>query len=153
MKTFERLDELMDHLVVIHEEFKQLYQELRNKCKDPRVALLLDDMMKNEQRLKTLIRQFKDQAEPCVLHTYLQYTLEESLNDLTAELRENLHGVQLEDINGLGQSVYGYQIDVIEEALRETASEHVHQLLENILQLLEAEQHNFSKRVLSGYEI
>lgn len=153
MKTFEKLDDLMQHLTDVHRLSSLFFNKLRQKSADERTGMLLDDLIENEHRLEHLMADFHREAPPSVLSTYLQYSVEMPFSELLKTVVENTSRVDMENLNNVGQQLYEYQIGVIEEALREIDSEHVNDFLKDILQILDAEKHNFSKHVLSGYEI
>lgn len=152
MKNFETLEQVISNGIAVHVLASQLYKKLQNRTEDPRARLLLEDMVRHDSRMKTVVRQFADRVEPRVLAAYLQYTLEEQPKTFIKSVAPQSNNLTVADIGTLGQQVHLYLTNLFESALRECGSEGGRELLTNLLQLEQAEYRTFSRAVLSTRE-
>lgn len=150
--TFKTLENLLHNAIDIHHRAGLLYRSLATSSTDERCHMLLDEMAGKEDQMATLIKEFAERAQPRILNTYLQYTLEENPEDMIAAAAPE-GAVTITEIGELGQKLHSYQIGLMEGALREVASGDACEILQDILQLEKAEGRAFTRRADSVYDM
>lgn len=150
--TFNTLESLVHNSIDIHHQAAELYRSLENESSDERCRILLGEMAGKELEMAKLLEEFIQRTSPGILNTYMQYTLEEDPNDLVAAARAE-GAATVEQIGSLGQKLHGYQINLMEGALHEVASEEALELLEDLLQLEKAEGRAFTRRADSIHDM
>ena len=151
--SYKSVRELLDNAIDVHRLSSLLYRGLRDYATDERCRLLLQDMADNEQRLAGLVGEFSRRADGKTLDTRMQYTLEEAPGILFAEHTPHSMPASLPEVVRLGQQLHQYQIDMMEVAVREAASQEAVELLENLLQLEKAEGIAFIRKADSLHDM
>ena len=150
--TFKTLESLIHNSIDIHHQAAELYRSLENESSDERCRILLGEMAGKELEMAKLLEEFIQRTSPGILNTYMQYTLEEDPHDLVAAARAE-GAATVEQIGSLGQKLHGYQINLMEGALQEVASEEALELLGDLLQLEKAEGRAFTRRADSIHDM
>lgn len=153
MNTYESLDSVLTAAVTIHADAAMQYRQLQQQTDDERVSMLLEDAGRQEERLAKLTREFMDQAEPGLLATRLQYTLEQEPREFVQSLVPAQRPMDIETVGAIGQQLFGYIEELLAGVLRESSAESVQELVQELLQLESAERRNFSREMTSAGDI
>jgi hypothetical protein len=142
----------LENAVAVHKAAVRLYGQLRHKALEERPRLLLDEMIRHEERLAELLGDFIARADAESLDTRIQYTLEKRpetfLEEAEAEVTPDLGS-----LTRLSQTIHSYLVNLFEEAVRETEPDRGAQLMRDILEVEQAERENFSRISLSALDI
>jgi hypothetical protein len=153
LKTFESLESLLAAAATTHAHAAVQYQQLQRRTENERISLLLEDAYRREERLARLTLQFMDRTDSGLLSTRLQYTLEQDPLELVNSVVPAGGPLRIDAVNAMGQQLYSYIEELLEGALRETAAASVQDLLEELLQLEQAERRNFSLEMATAYDV
>lgn len=153
MRNSHTLEQVIENAVAVHSLAADLYQQLRHRTTDERVAMLLDDMAAHDLRMKAVLAEMLTRIEQRALDTHMKYTLEEDPQEFLASVAPQGTSLTVQDIGALGQAVHDYLTQLIEHAWNRCAAETCQKWLKDILQLEEAERRNFSRAVLSTQEV
>lgn len=146
------LEHVISNGIAVHTLAAELCKKLKHRTEDPRVSMLLEDMVRHDSRMKTVLRQLADRVEPRVLETYLKHTLKQPPKTFIDSLTPESHNLSIEDIGALGQKIHTYLTDLFEHAARGCSSSSCSELLNHLVQLERAEHRTFSRAVLSTRE-
>lgn len=153
MNTFESLDEILKNAVSVHRESVALYRSFSKKCVDSRALMLLGLMIDQGERLVSAIEKYRKFADESEANTRIQYSLELDPQSYVDSLTLKETSMDIEALSLVALNIFKYEIDLLDGAKRESSSERVHELLDNILQLEIAERNNFSKMVGSSTDM
>lgn len=153
MRNSHTLEQVLSNAITVHGRAADIYQQLRQRTTDERVALLLDDMAAHDLRMKDVITEMMTRIEQRALDTHMKYTLEEDPEEFLASAIPDSANLTVEEVGALGQSVHDYLTQLIEHAWSRCAAETCQKWLKDVLQLEEAERRNFSRAVLSAQEL
>lgn len=153
MNTFESLESLLANAATTHAHAAAQYQQLQRRTENERISLLLEDAYRREERLARLTLEFMDRTDSGLLSTRLQYTLEKDPLEFVNSLVPAGGPLRIDAVNEMGQQLYSYIEELLEGALRETTGANVQELLQELLQLEQAERRNFSLEMSSACDV
>ncbi|QIB67212.1 hypothetical protein [Kineobactrum salinum] len=153
MNTYESLENLLAAAATTHAHAAAQYQQLQRRTENERILLLLEDACRREERLARLTLEFMERADSSLLSTRLQYTLEKEPIEYVNSLVPAGGPLRIDAVNEMGQQLYSYIEELLEGALRETAAASVQELLQELLQLEQAERRNFSLEMTSAGDV
>lgn len=151
--TFKSLGSLLDNAIDVHHRSGPLYEGLQQKTSDPRHKQLLAQMADNEARMATLLQDMVGRTNDDILDTRLQYTRELNPQEFIASISPETNELSLEQIGRLGEQLHGYLIDLLQGARQAIPAQEGNELLQDLIQLEEAEGRSFSRKTNAAYEM
>lgn len=148
--TYETIEEVVDNAIHTHLYAAQQFSRLCDKSKSQRVRMLLQNIIRHEQEMELLLRDFVKEADKSVLRTWLQYTQEIHPEELLrAALPPEGDALTIESLSQASQDLHQYFVELFETAEREAGSQEAQQFLASILQIERARRRQFTRVINS----
>ena len=151
--TFNSLGHLIDNAIEVHHLSAPLYHSMLRKTSDPRHEQLLQQMADNEARMANLLEEMVERADDDILDTRLQYTREQEPQAFMDSIAPEAKEISLEQIGHLGEQLHGYLIELLEGASQTIPTKEGEELLQDIIQLEEAEGRSFSRKANAAVDM
>lgn len=152
--TYETIEELVENAISVHLRAAERLAQIEPSRLSSRGQMLLQHMIRYEQDMELLLREFIAKASDNVLETYLQYTQElhpeELLNNAIPQVSD---GITDEELGRTAQALHQYFVELFETAVREAGSEDTEQFLADLLQLERARQRQFTRVISSMFDM
>lgn len=152
MRTFETAQDVLHNARELHQVAGDLYRQLRDEIHDERARMLLNYMSEHELRMEKSLDSYEQHAPKSILHTWLQYTLEEPPKMFI----DSLHAtpdMSVTDITELGQKVDDYLLGVFEEVTETAATNDIREVFRNLMDMEEEEKHSLTRAANSLWEL
>ena len=150
--TFKQAHEVLKDAQNFHLDMAGIYQHLLDNTEDNRTQLLLKHLHEHELRMANNLKNYGAVAEQKVMQTWLQYTNEESANQLVKSLYLS-DNPSIEEINKLGQEVDRYFSDLYHGVYGSIESEEVKKVFENLKHIQDKERITLSKATNSLWDM
>lgn len=109
MKTFEQVQDVLEHARLLHERLAGYYRQLEAVTANERVHMLLDYLQDHEQRLLEGLAAYQQEGPDTVLDTWLQYVPEQRMPLLPEKVEQ---GVTVEEALQLALDCKDYLIEL-----------------------------------------
>ncbi len=143
LRKFEQVRDVIEYGKFLHQEMKALAERIEDQEQSKRLKLLLDYLKRHEDELSRSLDKFKEETQAHVLNLWLPYPpsseIEKKLRNL--EIHPNM---SLEEIAELVFEFEDALIELYKQALSEIDDEHVQEVLQNLVQLEDAEKRRFA---------
>lgn len=152
MKTFKQAYEIIKDAEKFHLKMADLYQKLLKKSKEKRTRLLLKHMLEHELRMAKNLANYSEVAKKKVMHTWLQFTHEESTEDFIKKMQLS-DPPTISEINKIGREVDRYFSELYETVHDAIESEEVKKVFEDLKQVQDKERITLSMATNSLWDM
>lgn len=136
----------MGNAISAHLQAAERLAQIDGERLSPRARMLLQHMIRYEQEMELLLREFIDQASRNVRQTYLQYTQELHPEELLNSALPQVTGdITDEELGRTAQALHQYFVELFETAVREAGNEDTGMFLAELLQLERSRQRQFTR--------
>ena len=141
---FKTVADVLDVVKEFHGSLARQFAELEQITTSERAQLMLDYLNRHEQNLARATDQFLNDADPGLLHTWLQY-----VPDFHPEgMLEKVRSVDLNDVNSIvavALQVDDYLISLYGEIVDHTDTEEVKEVFKSLIKLEDNERHTVAR--------
>ncbi len=141
---FQTVADVLNVVKEFHASLARQFQELEQLSTSDRAQLMLDYLNRHEQNLARTTAQFADDANPGLLHTWLQFAPETHPETLLEKVRNvNLNNV--DSIVAVALEVDDYLISLYGQVVDHADTDEVKEVFRSFINLEDSERHTVSR--------
>lgn len=143
---FERARDVLKHTQSFHMQLSQLYQLLADQENSPKVKLLLDYMVSNEQKFANTLEQYEANSSTEILDTWFQYTNDESILKIP-KIEKLISKSSINGIVELSMTFSDELIELYESIGNQTAEINLKEIFTNLANMQKQEKRQLSMNI------
>lgn len=152
MKTFKQLHEVIKDARKFHLSVAEFYSQFLGNTENSRAKLLLKHMYEHELRMADNLKNYSAINATKVMQTWLQYTQEESPQEVLQDINLN-KAISIEEINRLSQNVDRYFSELYQSICIAIEAVDVKEIFTNLKQIQDKERITLSMATNSLWDI
>lgn len=143
LRKFEQVRDVLDYGKFLHAEMKALAQRIEDQEQSARIRLLLDYLRRHEDELAASLEKFEKETQEHILNLWLPYPPDPKIEKKLRAIKLHPH-MTVEEIAKIVLDFEDALIELYKESLNEIDDIHVQEILQNLVQLEDAEKRRFA---------
>ncbi len=144
--SFNQTKDLLDVARQFHINLSSLYETMKDRAKTDETRALIGTLIEHEQVLEERLGEYEDEASANIRDTFFKYVVDEHKKCFAEyALPESMSSMDVIDATRHFDQCLG---DFYKEMAQKSLSEHVRDVLLNLMQMELHEQMNLSRRTL-----
>jgi len=143
LRKFEQVKDVLDYGKFLHAEMKALAERIEDQEQSARIRLLLDYLKRHEDELAASLEKFERETQAHILNLWLPYPPDPKIEKKLRAIKIHPH-MTVEEIAKIVLDFEDALIELYKESLNEIDDVHVQEILQNLVQLEDAEKRRFA---------
>ena len=141
---FQTVADVLDVVKELHASLARQFEELEQLTTSERAQLMLDYLNRHEQNLARATQQYTNDANPGLLHTWLQYAPETHPEGLVEKVR-NVDLNDVDSIVAVALEVDDYLIGLYNQVVDHADTDEVKEVFNSFIKLEDNDRHTIAR--------